>query len=58
MEVGQQGNLGNMEKYIVGATGVGYLITSLLQLQKGATANAVVWLGYSFSQVGMWLLLK
>ena len=47
-----------MEKYIVAATGIGYLITGLLQLQKGAIANAVVWVGYSFSQVGMWLLLK
>jgi len=47
-----------LEKYIVGATGIGYLVTGVLQFQKGATANAVIWIGYAFAQIGLWLALK
>lgn len=47
-----------VEQWIVGATGIGYLITGLLQLQKGETHNAIIWVGYAFAQVGLWLNLK
>ena len=47
-----------IEKIIVGATGFGYLITGVLQFQKGATANAVIWIGYAIGQTGLWLNLK
>ena len=47
-----------MEKYIIGATGIGYLITGVLQYQKGAYANAVIWIGYAIGQTGLWLNLK
>jgi hypothetical protein len=47
-----------LEKYIVGATGVGYLIVGLLQLKKGAIPNAMIWVGYSFAQIGLWISLK
>ena len=47
-----------LEKYIVGATGIGYLITGLLQYNKGATANAIIWIGYSIGQTGLWMNLK
>ena len=50
--------MGMLEKYIVGATGIGYLITGILQLNKGATANAVIWIGYAIGQTGLWLNLK
>jgi len=47
-----------LEKYIVAATGLGYLITGVLQFQKGATANSVIWIGYAIGQTGLWLNLK
>ena len=47
-----------MEKYIIGATGIGYLITGVLQYHKGAYANAVIWIGYAIGQTGLWLNLK
>ena len=47
-----------LEKYIVGATGVGYLITGILQFNKGATANAMIWIGYAIGQTGLWFNLK
>jgi hypothetical protein len=47
-----------MEKYIVAATGLGYLITGILQLQKGSLPNSLIFLGYAFSQIGLWIALK
>jgi len=47
-----------VEQYIVAATGVGYLITGLLQLQKGAYANAIIWIGYAIGQTGLFLNIK
>jgi hypothetical protein len=47
-----------LEKTIIAATGLGYLLVGILQLKKGAIPNAVIWLGYSFSQIGLWLALK
>ena len=47
-----------VEQWIVGATGIGYLITGLLQLQKGEMNNAIIWVGYAFAQVGLWMNLK
>jgi len=46
------------EKYILGATGIGYLIVGILQLQKGSIPNTMVWTGYAFAQAGLWMLLK
>jgi hypothetical protein len=50
--------MGMLEKLIVGATGVGYLIVSIAQFKKGAMSNAMIWGGYAFAQVGLWLALK
>ena len=50
--------MGMLEKIIVAATGFGYLIVCLAQLKKGATSNAMIWGGYAFAQVGLWLALK
>ena len=47
-----------IEKIIVAATGLGYLVTGILQFNKGATANAVIWIGYAIGQTGLWLNLK
>ena len=48
----------SMEHLIVGATGIGYLIVGVLQWTKGETANGMIWTGYAFAQVGLWLNLK
>lgn len=47
-----------LEKTIIAATGLGYLMVGVLQLRKGALPNAIIWLGYAFSQIGLWLALK
>lgn len=47
-----------LERYIVGATGLGYLVVGIAQLKKGSTPNAMIWVGYAFAQVGLWLALK
>ena len=47
-----------LEKYIVAATGFGYLVVGLSQLKKGAIPNGMIWIGYSFSQIGIWMALK
>ena len=46
------------EHLIVGATGIGYLIVGVLQGIKGEVPNAMIWLGYAFAQVGLWLNIK
>ena len=48
----------SLEHLIVGATGVGYLIVGVLQWTKGEMSNGMVWTGYAFAQVGLWLNLK
>lgn len=47
-----------IEKLIVGTTGLGYLIVGLLQWYKGYGANGMIWTGYAFAQVGLWLNLR
>jgi len=47
-----------LEKTIIAATGLGYLMVGILQLRKGSIPNAMIWLGYSFAQIGLWLALK
>lgn len=47
-----------LEKIIVAATGIGYLTVCVLQLKKGAASNAMIWGGYAFAQIGLWLALK
>jgi len=47
-----------LEKYIVAATGLGYLVVGLAQYAKGSTPNAMIWIGYAFAQIGLWLTLK
>ena len=58
MEIGQQRGIWMLEKYIIGATGLGYLVVGLMQLKKGHIPNAMIWAGYAFAQVGLWMSLK
>lgn len=46
------------EHFIVGLTGIGYLIVGVLQWSKGEMANGMIWTGYAFAQVGLWLNIK
>jgi len=47
-----------VEHLIVGATGVGYLVVGVLQWSKGEISNGMIWTGYAFAQVGLWLNIK
>ena len=47
-----------LEKTIVVATGLGYLVVGLAQYFKGSTSNALIWIGYAAAQVGLWMNLK
>lgn len=47
-----------IEHWIVGLTGIGYITVGILQWAKGDTANGMIWCGYAFAQVGLWLNLK
>ena len=47
-----------IEHIIVGATGAGYLIVGTLQWLKGDLPNGMIWVGYAFAQVGLWMNLK
>ena len=48
----------NIEQTIVAATGIGYLIVGVLQAGKGEISNALIWLGYSAAQIGLWMNIK
>lgn len=47
-----------IEQAIVAATGIGYAIVGVLQWSKGETSNGMIWVGYAFAQVGLFLNLK
>jgi len=47
-----------LEKTIIAATGLGYLMVGVLQLRKGAMSNALIWGGYAAAQIGLWMNLK
>ena len=48
----------SLEHLIVGATGVGYLIVGVLQGSKGEISNGMIWTGYAFAQIGLWLNIR
>lgn len=47
-----------LDKLIVAMTGMGYLLVGISQLKKGSIPNAILWCGYAFAQIGLWLNLK
>ena len=47
-----------IEKIIVAATGLGYLVVGLAQYAKGSPSNAFIWIGYAVAQTGLWMNLK
>lgn len=48
----------SIEHLIVGATGIGYMIVGVLQWSKGEVSNGMIWTGYAFAQIGLWLNIK
>jgi len=40
---------------IVAVVGVGYLFVGIQQWMKGNTGPAIMWIGYSFSQIGLYM---
>lgn len=48
----------NVEQIIVASTGLGYLVVGVLQWYKGEMSNGMIWTGYAFAQIGLWLNLK
>lgn len=40
---------------IVAVVGVGYLVVGIQQWMKGNTGPAIMWIGYSFSQIGLFM---
>ena len=47
-----------IEKIIVATTGFGYLTVGVMQFSKGSIPNAMIWIGYAFAQVGLWINLR
>ncbi len=47
-----------MSLWLVAAVGVVYLIVALDQLSKANIPMAIMWAGYSFAQVGLWLTMR
>jgi len=41
--------------YIVSLVGIGYLIVGIQQLWLQNTGAAIMWIGYSFSQIGLYM---
>jgi len=41
--------------YIVAIVGVGYLVVGVQQLMLKNTGAAIMWIGYSFSQIGLYM---
>ena len=44
--------------YIVSLVGIGYIIVGTQQYIKGNLGSAIMWWGYGFSQVGLFLQLE
>lgn len=47
-----------MSSWLVGIIGVVYLVVAGDQLHKGNLPMAIMWAGYSFAQVGLFMATK
>ena len=47
-----------VESIIVAVTGAGYLVVGMLQWSKGEISNGMIWTGYAFAQIGLWLNIR
>jgi PPE-repeat protein len=44
--------------YIVSLVGIGYTIVGIQQYVKGNIGSGIMWLGYGFSQIGLFMQLE
>ena len=44
-----------LSHWIVALVGIGYLFTGFQQAIKGNVGPAIMWVGYSFSQIGLFM---
>jgi hypothetical protein len=47
-----------IDKIIVAATGIGYVVVGITQYFKGSLSNALIWVSYGTAQIGLWMNLK
>lgn len=47
-----------VDAIIVGSIGIGYAIVGTSQWLKGDMGAGIMWLGYSFAQIGLFINLK
>lgn len=45
-------------KYLIIAIGVVYLLIGIDQLRKGSVGNFVIYAGYAFSNIGLFMMAK
>ena len=45
-------------EWLATGQGIGYAIVGVLQWLKGDTPNGMIWTGYAFAQIGLWLNIK
>ena len=44
--------------FIVALTGIGYGVVGIQQFLKGNISGFIVWSGYAFAQIGLYMSLK
>jgi hypothetical protein len=44
--------------YIVSLVGIGYFVVGVQQYLKGNAGTAIMWVGYAFSQIGLFMQLE
>jgi hypothetical protein len=44
--------------YIVSLVGIGYTVVGVQQYLKGNLGSSIMWIGYGFSQIGLFLQLE
>lgn len=47
-----------LSQAIVALTGIGYSVVGIEQLTKSNVSGGVIWIGYAFAQIGLYLQLK
>jgi hypothetical protein len=48
----------SISHYIVGLVGIGYTVVGIQQYIKGNLGSSIMWIGYGFSQIGLYMQLE
>ena len=46
------------ERYLIIGTGLAYAIVAVMQFYKGSLGNGIIYSGYAFSNIGLFMLAK